>query len=103
MSEIKKKDIKETVNQADSANQLKDSELEDVSGGLFGITIIDNCEKRFDPYICFAALWGQCPRLIIEDKKYLFTIGKRTDYKYIFSCSKGCFSKQEYVYCDYEK
>lgn len=83
----------ETVTQQESIKELKENELEDVSGGLFGITIIDECPNKFDLYYCMISLYGKCPRLIIEEKKPQYKSRPDLGYKYVVTCSKGVFTK----------
>jgi hypothetical protein len=97
MSE-KKNDSKkeETSTQQKSSEELKDKELEDVSGGLFDITIADLCQSRFELHYCMQSMFGRCPRLIVEEKKIRFPSYPEYGYKYVVTCSKGIFTKHIY-------
>lgn len=57
--------------QAATANELSEKELEDVSGGLWGITIIDTCQKKYDYNHC-CNNFGRCPNLIINSEDVQF-------------------------------
>jgi bacteriocin-like protein len=88
----------ETVNKLQSApaNELNENELENVSGGLGGITLIDLCQGRFNPAICLDAIGEKCPRLVIENKGSSTGIISQFIYHYVVSCNKGCFNSVDY-------
>ncbi len=82
---------KEKLEQMKS-NALSDEDLEQVSGGWGGITIIDTCKKSYDRGTC----WGffdlhnsapTCTHLRIHE----VSVGKN-DVHYIVSCGKSYFS-----------
>lgn len=89
----KKIDTKEHPAPADKDKAINENELENVSGGLWGITIIDACENSFVLDKCFTNIWGQCPKLIIESK----TVSEQGIPTYCFSCAKGCYKKLTYI------
>ncbi len=69
---------------------VSEKDLENVSGGLWGITIFDSCQKRFYKEICETSMFGSCPHLIVVNKVSNYhsqTVETITTY----SCSKGCF------------
>lgn len=76
----------------DTAKELADKELQDVSGGLWGITIIDTCLGKYDYDKC-CNNFGRCDNLIVvsEDVQFDLANGQRI-HNYVFSCAKGCFS-----------
>jgi len=90
MGKKEHKDLGE--NQADySSQKLSDEELEDVGGGLFGITIVDTCEKHWKEDIC-CAIWGKCPNLLtISSESTPF------EYTDVFKCNKGYFDSKTVV------
>ncbi|MEA4832716.1 hypothetical protein SDC9_103481 [bioreactor metagenome] len=96
MAAEKTKDKKETKNSQTPDNpgkEINESELENVSGGLWNITIWDTCENAFVADKCFANIWGQCPKLIVESK----SLSELNQYTYCFTCTKGCFAKLKYM------
>ncbi|MEA4832717.1 MAG: hypothetical protein VB118_08885 [Oscillospiraceae bacterium] len=97
-SEQQNKDTKKVENsdQQKSSSELKDNELEDVSGGLFGITLIDECPWEFKFTSCMMSPFGRCPRLIVEDKKPRYPSYPSLGYEYVVTCSKGIFTKLEF-------
>lgn len=90
-NEEKKDNISPQV-QADAANELCDKQLEDVSGGLWGITIIDTCQKKYDYNHC-CNNFGRCPNLIINSEDVQFDEANfQRVHHYVFSCAKGYFA-----------
>ncbi len=89
----KKIDTKKCPAPSDASKAISESELENVSGGLWNITILDTCENSFVADKCFASIWGKCPKLIIENQK-LSELNQKT---YCFSCAKGCYTKLTYM------
>lgn len=86
MSENEKKKLAEHQ-KADSSKKLSDEDLEGATGGAFGITILDTCEKRWNKGICWGAIWGVCPNLeTISSKTTQF------EYTDEYRCKKGYFS-----------
>jgi len=84
MGKKEHKDLHE--NHADfSSQKLNDEELKDVGGGLFGITIVDTCEKRWNEGIC-NAIWGMCPNLLT-----ISSVTTPIEYTDVFKCKKGYF------------
>jgi hypothetical protein len=70
-----------------SSQKLNDEELENVGGGILGITILDSCQKQWDKGICWGAIWGACPNLL--------TISSETtpfEYTDVYKCEKGYFN-----------
>ncbi len=94
--EINTSKKEETVTQQQPCGELKDNELEDVSGGLFGITLVDECPYEFKFTSCMMSLFGRCPRLIVEGKKLRYPSHPDLGYEYIVTCSKGVFTKYEF-------
>lgn len=82
----------ETLGLQMSGEKLKENELEDVSGGLWGITLIDTCKNEYQSGICRYNDFGRCPRLIIEEQEHIRTYNF-SGYCYVVTCSKGCFTK----------
>ena len=72
-------------------SQISEKDLESVTGGLWGITILDSCNKRFYKEICETSTWGNCPHLIVVDKVRNY-MGSRCQTITAYSCSKGCFA-----------
>lgn len=92
MEKNKHEDLHESQGDC-SSQKLSDKELEDVGGGLFGITIVDSCEKRWNEGICSSAIWGKCPNLL--------TIRSETtpiEYTDVFKCQKGYFDSVTVVH-----
>lgn len=89
----KKIDSKKCPAPADASKAISESELENVTGGLWNMTIVDTCENAFVADKCFANIWGPCPRLIIESQ----TLSELNQTTYCFSCTKGCYTKLTYM------
>lgn len=92
-------DTKKCPAPADASKTINESELENVSGGLWNITILDTCENAFVADKCYWSVWGQCPRLIIESQK----LSEFNQEIYCFTCTKGCYTKLTYVTSNFEK
>lgn len=76
----------------DEANAVDDNALADVSGGLWGITILDTCPKCFDYFHC-CKNFGKCPNLIINSENVRNVGLFQKAYSYVYSCSKGYYSQ----------
>lgn len=88
----KKTDTKKSTAPAVTVKEISESELKNVSGGLWDMTIIDTCENAFVLDKCVTSFWGKCPKFIIESKET-----DRATITYCFSCNKGCFTKLKYI------
>lgn len=75
---------------ADNGNnkQLSDDELNGVSGGLFGITIIDTCQQKYDYNHC-CNNFGNCPQL--DSSEHIEVVNGRRVRHIVCSCNKGYF------------
>jgi hypothetical protein len=78
---------------ADTASALNEKDLEAVSGGLLGITIVDTCPQKYDYGHC-CDNFGRCPNLIVNSEDVHNDFQKeQTVYNYVFSCAKGYYSR----------
>jgi hypothetical protein len=68
---------------------LDENELESVSGGLFGITIIDTCQQKYDYNHC-CNNFGNCPQLDVIGE-YIGLVNGRKVRTISCSCNKGYF------------
>ncbi|MEN6315560.1 MAG: hypothetical protein ABFD25_15105 [Clostridiaceae bacterium] len=69
--------------------KLSDDELNGVSGGLFDITIIDTCQKKYDyNHCCYN--FGKCPQLDVMGEYVEFVNGRKVRH-FTCSCNKGYF------------
>jgi len=68
---------------------LDENELESVSGGLFGITIIDTCQQKYDYDHC-CNNFGSCPQLNVIGE-YIEIVNGRKVRTITCSCNKGYF------------
>lgn len=79
-------------------NELTEKDMEGVSGGWWDITLIDFCPGYFAKDSCVNSLFGQCPRLIVENESGISNKGTHFyELITIYSCSKGCFNKIRYT------
>jgi hypothetical protein len=86
------KDVRKNDIPADAAGRLSDGEMEDVSGGLLGITIVDTCPKKYDYSHC-CNNFGRCPNLVIVSEDVQFdVVNFQRIHRYVFSCAKGYYS-----------
>lgn len=69
--------------------QLSEDELNGVSGGLFGITIIDTCQQKYDYFHC-CKNFGDCPQLDVVGE-YIENVNGRKVRHFTCSCNKGYF------------
>jgi hypothetical protein len=74
------------------AHTIDDNELAGVSGGLWNITLLDTCPKRFD-YLHCCKNFGKCPNLIINSENVRNVNPFKKAYSYVFSCSKGYYNQ----------
>lgn len=72
-----------------TGKQLSEDDLNGVSGGLFGITIIDTCQKRYD-YMHCCSNFGCCPQLDVVGE-YIEYVNGRKVRTFTCSCKKGYF------------
>ena len=82
----------ENKTQTTPANELNENELENVSGGLWGITIMDTCRNRFDERVCMECFGEYCPQLVVNDRKFDIGYKGSTKDEYVLTCKKGCFT-----------
>ncbi len=68
---------------------LSEDELGDVSGGLFGITIIDTCQKKYDYNHC-CNNFGNCPQLYVIGEYIAVENGRKMRH-ITCGCNKGYF------------
>ena len=78
-------------------NELKENELENVSGGLWGITIIDQCISRFEERICMECFGEYCPQLDVVNRKFDIQHDGSTKNEYVLTCKKGCFKDLRFL------
>ena len=88
-NEAKKENINIPVNEV---HAIDDNELVGVSGGLWNITLLDTCQKRFD-YLHCCKNFGKCPNLVINSEKVHKINPFKKAYSGVFSCSKGYYSQ----------
>jgi hypothetical protein len=68
---------------------LDENELENVSGGLWGITIFDTCQQKYDYKHC-CNNFGNCPQLDVIGE-YIEVVNGRKVRHFTCSCNKGYF------------
>jgi bacteriocin-like protein len=77
--------------QNEPANELNEKDLENVSGGLGGITLLDLCKGKFDEIGCLNAFFEPCPQLVVCDHRTTDDKNGSTQELYVYTCKKGCF------------
>jgi hypothetical protein len=75
---------------SDQSKQLSEDELEGVSGGLWGITLIDTCPEKYDYNHC-CNNFGNCPQLVVISE-YIDVSNGRQMRHITCSCDKGYFT-----------
>jgi hypothetical protein len=83
-------ELRENSDPAETAGKMGDSELEGVSGGYWGVTLIDTCPNRYDFEACYNR-WGECPNLIVHRKDISYE-GRMVKISLLCSCKKGCYT-----------
>lgn len=78
-------------------SELAERDMENISGGLWGITILDSCQGRFYKEICETSLFGNCPHLIVVNKTKNYKAAQMIETITTYSCSKGCFNKTQII------
>jgi bacteriocin-like protein len=86
---------RENKTQSAPANELNENDLENVSGGLWGITILDTCRNSFEERVCMECFGEYCPQLVVNDQKYDYYQGN-TKNEYVLTCKKGCFKNLKF-------
>lgn len=86
---MSEKEDKMSVN-TENSSELSEDALNSVSGGLFGITIIDTCPQKYEYHHC-CKNFGKCPQLIVICENIEVVDANRV-HNITCSCNKGFFN-----------
>ena len=80
---------KEVKNHINKQDPLSEDELDGVSGGLYGITLFDTCQHKYDYNHC-RNNFGDCPQLDVIGEYIEYVNGRKVRH-FTCTCNKGYF------------